>query len=576
MEEGPLGSKITKAGAAIGVVERSSYDCCAKHENSASRTEGMMPRLLHQISLAAAASVFAVSFAFAPEALAQKRGGTLVQITQPEPPTLAAYISTSGPIGQVTAKIYDGLLEYGFDLKPRPSLAESWDIAADGKTITFKLRSGVKFHDGKPFTSEDVKFSIIEVLKKAHPRGINTFREVTDIETPDGGTVVMKLANPAPYLITALSGYESPMIPKHVFGTGDIRSHESANKPGGTGPFKFVEWRRGEFVRLDRNADYWKPGLPYLDRIVVRFIPDSATRTALMEKGEAHIAGFGAVPYNDVKKLATLPSIEVTTKGYEMISPVVELLMNTKKPPFDNEKVRQAVSYAVDRQFAIDNVWFGFGTPATGPISSNFAPSGIYTADVKKYDVPNRIEVANKLLDEAGLPRKADGVRFEIVHDITPYGEEWQRFGEAVQQQLAAVGIKASLRYEDVATWLKRVYSDYDFNLSSNFLYNLSDPVIGVHRALHSNSIKQGMVFVNGSRWSSPETDEAMNKGTTEFDPAKRATFYHDLQKRAVDAAPIAWMIELNFPTVINKRYRDLIVGPLGIYSSYDGAWMER
>jgi peptide/nickel transport system substrate-binding protein len=520
------------------------------------------------------AGLLAASLVAAP-AEAQKRGGTLVQITQPEPPTLASYISTSGPIGQVTAKIYDGLLEYGFDMKPKPGLAESWTVAPDGKTITFKLRQGVKFHDGKPFSSDDVKFSI-ETLKSAHPRGINTFREVTGIETPDAQTVIVKLQNPAPYLMSALSGYESPMIPKHIFGQGDIKTHEYANKPVGTGPFKFVEWRRGEFVRLDRNADYWKKGQPYLDRIVVRFIADSATRTAVLEKGEAHVAGFGAVPYNDVKKLAALPSIEVTTKGYEMISPVVELLINTKKPPFDNPKVRQAVAYAVDRKFAIDNIWFGFGKPATGPISSNFAANGIYTPEVRNYAVDDHVAVANKLLDEAGFPRKADGTRFEIVHDITPYGEEWQRFGEAVQQQLAQVGIKASLRYEDVATWLKRVYTDYDFNLSSNFLYNLSDPVIGVHRAIHSNSIKQGTVFVNGSRWSDPKADELMNQATIEPDPKKRAALYHEVQKAAVEASPIVWVLELNFPTVLNKNYKDVIVSPLGIYSSFDSAWLDK
>ena len=98
-------------------------------------------------------------------------------------------------------------------------------------------------------------------------------------------------------------------------------------------------------------------------------------------------------------------------------------------------------------------------------MSSNFAPSGLYTADVTKYQVPDGIEKANKLLDEAGFPKKEGGMRFEIVHDITPYGPEWQRFGEVVQQRLALVGIKASLRYEDVATWLKRVYTDYDFNI---------------------------------------------------------------------------------------------------------------
>src|SRR3989440_7925037 len=287
-------------------------------------------------------------------AFAQKPGGTLVQITQPEPPNLAPYISTSAPIGQVTAKIYDGLLEYGFDLKPKPSLAESWDIAPDGKAVTFKLRKDVKFHDGKPFTSADVQFTIMEVLKKVHPRGINTFRDVTAVETPDPYTAVFKLANAAPYMLSALSGYESPMLPKHVFSQGDIRSHANANQPIGTGPFKFVEWRRGELVRLDKNPDYWRSGLPYLDRIVVRFINDEATRTAALEKGEAHVAGFGGVPYNDAKKLAQLPSIAVSTKGYQLINPVVELLINTKKPALDNQNGLHAIAYGVDRQIVLD------------------------------------------------------------------------------------------------------------------------------------------------------------------------------------------------------------------------------
>src|SRR5262245_46724078 len=508
-------------------------------------------------------------------ASAQKAGGTLVQITQPEPPNLAPYISTSAPIGQVTARVYDGLLEYGFDLKPKRSLAESWDVAPDGKSVTFKLRKDVTFHDGKPFTSADVQFTIMDVLKKVHPRGINTFRDVTAVETPDDHTAVFKLANAAPYMLSALSGYESPMLPKHIFSQGDIRTHANANQPIGTGPFKFVEWRRGELVRLDKNPDYWRKGLPYLDRIVVRFINDEATRTAALEKGEAHVAGFGGVPYNDAKKLATLPSIEVTTKGYEMISPVVELVTNTKKAPFDNQKVRQAIAYAIDRQFVIDNIWFGFGKPATGPISSNFGPSGIYTDNVTKYQVPDGIERANKLLDEAGLPRKDDGVRLEIVHDITPYGPEWQRFGEFVQQRLALIGIKASLRYEDVATWLKRTYTDYDFFLTSNFLYNLPDPVLGVHRSVHGKLIKQGTVFVNGAQWSDPRSDEAMDKATIEPDPKKRAEYYHTMQKVAVEGSPVIWVFELNFPTVVNKRYKNVITSPLGLYTNFADVWRE-
>src|SRR5215467_12953262 len=191
---------------------------------------------------------------------AQKRGGTLVMLVQPEPPTLASYISTSGPIGQVTSKIYDGLLEYDFNLKPIAGLAQSWTIGADGKTITFVLQKGVKFHDGQPFTSADVKFTVLEVLKKFHPRGAATFCEVADIETPDPNTAVFKLAAPAPYLMMALSGYESPMLPKHLFEGTDIKASKYANAPVGTGPFKFVEWQRGQYMRLDRNPDYWKKG----------------------------------------------------------------------------------------------------------------------------------------------------------------------------------------------------------------------------------------------------------------------------------------------------------------------------
>lgn len=509
------------------------------------------------------------------QAAAQQRGGTLVMVVQPEPPTLASYLSTAGPVGQVTTKVFDGLLEYDFELKPQPSLAESWTVSEDGKTITFKLRRGVTFHDGKPFTSADVAFSI-ETLKARHPRGSSTFREVRSIDTPDEHTVVLTLGNPAPYMLMALSSYESPMIPRHIYGAGDIASHPNANQPIGTGPFKFVEWSRGQFMRFDRNDKYWKQGQPYLDRIVARFIPDASTRTAAMETGQAHIAGFGAIPYSDVNALGALPDLEVTTSGYEMQAPIVQLDFNTRRPPFDNPLVRRAVSYAIDRQFVIDNIWFGFGKKATGPISSNFAVTGLYTPDVTNYSVADARARAEKLLDEAGYPRGANGIRFEIVHDITPYGEEWQRFGEFTREALRQVGIGVRLRTEDVPTWLRRIYTDYDFDLTNNWIQTLADPVIGAHRLYHSNQIRPGTVFVNGSGWSSPETDELMNRATVTVDPAQRAAIYHELQKKLVDAAPYVWVHELRFATVYSNKFKDLIVSPLGLYSSFSQAQQVR
>ncbi len=528
-------------------------------------------------SLAVAAGIIA---ALVPAAsLAQgtpQRGGTLVMVVQPEPPTLASYQSTSGPIGQVTTKVYEGLLQYDFNLRPVPGLAQSWTVSPDGKTITFKLQQGVKFHDGKPFTSEDVKFSILDVLKKVHPRGVNTFRAVESIDTPDASTAILRLSEAAPYMLMALSGYESPMLPKHVFGTGDIANHPNANKPVGTGPFKFVEWQKGQYMRFDRNDDYWRKGTPHLDRIVARFIADGATRAAAMETQEVHIGGFSAILPLDVKRLQALPHIAVTTRGYEMQSPIIELDFNTQKKPFDNAKVRQAVAYAIDRKFVIDNIWFGFGRPATGPISSNFKATGLWTGDVLNYNVPNGLEMANKLLDEAGYKRGADGTRFEITHDITPYGEEWRRFGEYVQQQLGKLGIKVNLRYEDVPTWLRRVYTNYDYELTNNWIQTLADPVIGVHRLYHSKLIKPGTVFVNGTRWSSPETDKLMDQATVEPDPKKRAAAYHEMQKKVVEASPIVFVMELDFVTVHNKRLNGWLVSPLGLYSSFDQAWLAK
>lgn len=508
-------------------------------------------------------------------AQAQSPGGTLVMVVQPEPPTLASYVSTSGPVGQVATKVYEGLLEYNFDLQPIPGLARSWTVSPDGLTVTFELQDNVTFHDGEPFTSADVKFSVMEVLKTAHPRGSNTFKEVTEIETPDDHTAIFHLANPAPYMMMALSGYESPMLPAHLLEGTDLNQNPYANAPVGTGPYRFVEWRRGQFVRLDRNENYWKEGRPYLDRIVARFIADSSTRTAVIENGEAHIAGFGALPYSDVNTLGELPHLEATTSGYQMQAPIVQLDFNTREAPFDDHRVRQAVSYAVDRQFVIDNIWFGFGKPATGPVSSNFAVTGLYTDEVIDYSVENRLEMAEQLLDEAGYPRNADGIRFEIVHDLTPYGEEWQRYGEYVQQALAEIGIRATLRYEDVPTWLRRVFTDYDFQLTSNWIQTLADPVIGMHRLYHSNQIRPGTVFVNNSGWSSPETDDLMDRGSVAVDQEERNAIYHELQQRVVEAAPLVWVHELQFATVYNNQFKDLIISPLGLYSAFDQAHME-
>lgn len=529
---------------------------------------GLLKTMLTSVGLVASVIVSS-------QALGQSAGGTMVMIAQPEPPSLAPYLSTSGPIGLVAPKVYNGLLDYDLDLNPVPELAKSYEVSDDGLTVTFMLQEGVKWHDGEPFTSADVQFTIMDVLKQFHPRGPNSFREVSSIDTPDELTAVFNLDKPAPYMMRAFSAYESPIVPKHLLEGKDIREAELGNNPVGTGPFKFVEWKKGQYIRLDKNPDYWKEGYPLLDRIVARIIPDASTRTAAIESGEVHYGAFGAIPNIDVVRLRDGKEVGVTTDGYAMINPMALIELNTTKEPFDNPAMRQAISLVIDRQFLIDNIWFGYGKPASSAMTSNFAPLGLYTPTPEFYPEAPKVDAARALLDEAGIAPNGDGVRASAVIDLIPYGEDWRRAGEYLKQALAEIGVELELRYEDVPTWLKRVYADYDFELNVNYFYQLPDPVIGVQRHYGTDQIRQGTPFVNSTRYSNPKIDELLAAGAIEVDAAKRGEIYSEIQVILGQELPVVNLFEMEFLTVYNEKLKDHTVSAMGAYHSFDKAYLE-
>jgi len=507
-------------------------------------------------------------------AKAQEAGGTLAFLVQPEPPTLASYVSTSGPIGLVMPKVYEGLFDYDNDGKMVPMLAESYEMSADGKTVTFKLRKNVRWHDGKPFTSADVKFTILEVLKKVHPRGPNSFREVSRIDTPDDHTAIFHLDNPAPYMMRSFSAYESPMVPMHLLEGQDVKSASLANNPVGTGPFKFVEWKKGQYIRLDKNEDYWQEGLPYLDRIVGRFIPDASTRTAAMENGEVMYAAYNAIPNIDAVRLKERDDIGVTTDGYSMINPMALIEFNTIEGPFVDPAIRRAISTAIDRRFMIDTIFFGYGKPATSALSSNFKATNLHAA-MPNYPETGDAAAANAMLDAAGYAKDANGVRMRAVLDIIPYGEDWRRAGEYLKQVMGDIGIEVELRYEDVPTWLKRVYHNYDFEMNINYFYQLPDPVLGVHRHYGTNQIRQGTHFVNSSRYSNPELDALLDSGSKEPDAAKRTATYKEVQEILAQDMPVVNLFALEFLTVYNTQLKGAYGSAMGAYGSFREAWLD-
>ena len=492
-------------------------------------------------------------------------GGTLRWALTPEPPTLVTAFNSSQMVQQISAKMMDGLVAYDRKLDPMPALATSWTVSDDARTVTFKLRDGVKWHDGTPFTSADVKYTFEEILKKHHPRGRATFANLESVETPDKLTAVFKLSKPSAYMMAALSASESPVLPKHLYEKGDPTTSPQLAAPIGTGPFKFAEWQRGKFIRLVKNPDYWVKGQPHFDAMIVRFIPDAGARAVALETGELDVSGGDPVPLADLKRIDALPSLEVTTEGYSMYGAMYYLEFNMRDPQFKDVRVRQAIAHAIDRDFVAKNTWFGYATPATGPIS-NKQPK-FYTDNVPKY--PFNTKRAEELLDQAGFPRQANGIRFKISHDPASGSEEYRRFAEYFKQAMKTIGIDVELRVSDSATYQRRVWTDNAYQTTSYGIFTMPDPTIGVQRVFWSKNIRKGVPYSNGSGYASAEMDALLEAAQIERDPTKRRDMWHKMQTVAMTDLPIIPIINRSHTSVYNKRLDHFTEDVEGVFGTF-------
>jgi peptide/nickel transport system substrate-binding protein len=524
----------------------------------------------------AAAAALLLAAACLPS-LAQKKGGTLTYTYHPEPTAMSTISTTAVPVSLVATKIYESLLEYeGPGMKPLPGLAESWTVSKDRLTYTFKLRKGVLWHDGKPFTSADVKFSIEEVVTPFHSRGKTYFGEVAAIEVPDASTVVFRLKSPVPYFLRAFQPSESPIMPRHGFSddevkAGRIRQAKIMQAPIGTGPFKLKEWKKGSHIILERNPDYWKPGRPYLDQVVLRVLPDGAARAIAVEKGEVDLAPMSALPPAEIQRLGKLPSLVASQEGSEGLGPIMWLEVNNRAKPLSERAVRQAISLAIDRRRLVDVIWYGQGKPASGPIVSSNPNHFDRTLKPLEYDV----EKANRLLDAAGYRRGADGTRFKLVQNFLPYGEEWVRQAEFIKQELRKVGIQVETQSLDMGGWLKRIYTDWNYDFTSNFTHNYPDPTIGVQRAFISTNIKRGATFSNSMDYANEKLDALFVKAAQLEDGPQRNKVWAEIQAILRSDLPVIFLMEMSYTHVWNKRVHGLVTNGVSMYSGWDSAWVD-
>lgn len=509
------------------------------------------------------------STALSSKALAQDApaGGRLVVAADSEPKSLNPAIVASNGVFFIASKVIEPLAEASFDgengLAPR--LATHWEGSEDGLSVTFKLREGVKWHDGKPFTSADVAFSALQIWKPLQNLGRIVFANLETVETPDDHTAIFRFSKPTPLQLVrnALPAVTS-VVAKHIFDGTDIAKNPANNQLVGTGPFKLAEYKPGEYYRLERNADYWGEGQPKLNEVIYRVLPDRAAAGSALEAEEIQLAAFSAVPLADLDRISKVPGIKVVTKGYEALTYQLVVEINHRRKELADLKVRQAIAHAIDKKFVVDTIFLGYATASTGPVPKN-APE-FYNADVPTYDFD--VEKANALLDEAGYARGADGKRFALKLLPAPYFNETRQFGDYLRQALAAIGIDAELVNNDAAAHQKAVYTDHAFDLAVAPPVFRGDPAIST-TILVQSGIPAGVGFSNQGGYASAELDGVIATAAQTIDAKARTSLYNDFQRLVVEDLPLINVAEWGFITVARDTVLNVANNPRWAVSNW-------
>ena len=508
------------------------------------------------------AAIVAVLVGVAGPGVAQVRGGTAVVVVQADPGHLNPAISTGSHVHAVADSLYNALVELDRDLRPQPDLAQRWAVSERGTVYTFSLAPNVKWHDGTPFTSADVKFTFDEVLLKHHARtkaGIGAV--IAAIETPSTDTVVFRLKKPYGALLQLLNVTEAPILPKHLYQGTDALTNPVNLKPVGTGPFKLESYRTDQQVVMVRNPEYFKPGLPYLDRLVFRVVPDANAQTLALLAGEADYLGL--VNAQDVERLRAKPDLTLaqTAFGTGGGNCINTLGFNLDRKPLADLRVRQAIAHAIDRAQLLRDVQFGLGRVPAAPISSGLAWA--HAPGVLARYAPSA-QRATELLDAAGLPPGADGVRLtlEMLHFPT-----FNRVGEVIRQNLAKVGIKVVQKPLDRAAFVDAVFGQRAFDLNIISYCNGADPDSGVRRMYASNNIGS-VPFSNAAGYRNPEVDRLFALAAETDNLEERARQYAAVQKILADELPYWWLTE----TVVSTAWRSRFQG----FQPWSGQVAER
>ena len=448
---------------------------------------------------------FAIWGVLSSDAMAQNpvRGGTLTIALAAEPSGLDPTTNPSAAIKRVVHyNLLEGLLKVDRNGRVVPALAKSYSVSKDGREYAFVLHSGIKFHDGSPCTAEDVKFTFERLRDPKTAAPYRMFYEAIEaVQVVDSASLKFRTKKVDSNFLFNLARGDAVIVSKH-----SVDRLKSA--PVGTGPFKFVEWKRGDSVTMVKNPDYYRKGIPYLDRVTFRFISDPSAQLAALRAGDVDVIAYDLAPEN-------APALGKDSRFKVLIGNTttdVIMAMNHSRKPFNDRRIRQAITLAVDRKAVIQGAVAGYGTPIGShmdPTNPNYVDlSGLYPYDPEK---------AKKLLAEAGYP-----TGFGAVLKLPePYAYA-RRSGEIIADQLSRVGIKLIIEVIPMGQWVDRVFKNAEYDLT----------IIGHAEPFDIEIYARPKYYF---RYSNPKFQELLKKAEAEMNEQARKKLYGQAQRMLAD-----------------------------------------
>ena len=494
-------------------------------------------------------------------------GGTLVDALSGEPSGLIAMIAGESSASAIASNIFNSLLKYDKNLELTGELAQSWEVSADQKSITFHLKPNLKWADGQPLTSADVLFTWQTVTDDhtRSPYGAD-YKLVKKTETPDPNTFKVTYAQPYAPALDSWSGLH--ILPKHLLQGQDINNTAFARHPVGSHYYQLDQWKKGESISLKRNPNATQ-GQAKIDRLVSRIIPDRAAQFLELMADNIDSMSLNSIQYARI--FPSRPDLTAKIAQYkELGNSYTYLGFNLKRKPFDDVRVRQAINYAIDKQEIIDGVLLGLGLPVASP----YKP-GTRWSNPKLQPYPYDPQKAIALLKEAGfedhdhdgiLDKDGKPLSFEI---LTNQNKEREMSAVLVQRRLKEIGIDVKIRVVEWATFISRFIKTGDFNVVLlGWGLGLEPDQFNIW---HSSQQAPGQFNFIG--YHNPKVDKLLEAGRLELNPDKRMKIYHQFAEILLQDSPVVYLFAGYGLPAIHKRVKgiDDPAPPAGIaHNAYD------